>query len=241
MTDFRDDRAIYLQMADRICDDILYGKYTAGERVPSVRELSVMLGVNANTVVRTYDALTSDGIIQTRRGLGYFVTDDARDRILSVRRKRFLEETFQIIRQRDSFFRKSHIRIIQCDNQVHADTVIESEEDIARLLKDFSLIGGGGTDFRPAFAYVNRLLDEGVFHNLRGLLYFTDGKGIYPAKRPPYETAFIFIDEPAARQDTAGSVVSSASGKSENAAGITDPMPEVPAWAMRIHLDEDTF
>ena len=89
MTDFRDDRAIYLQMSDRICDDILSGKYTAGERVPSVRELSVMLGVNANTVVRTYDALTSDGII---RGLGYFVTDDARDRILSVRRKRFMEE-----------------------------------------------------------------------------------------------------------------------------------------------------
>ena len=92
MTDFRDDRAIYLQMADRICDDILSGKYAAGERVPSVRELSVMLGVNANTVVRTYDTLTSDGIIQTRRGLGYFVTDDARDRILSVRRKRFMEE-----------------------------------------------------------------------------------------------------------------------------------------------------
>lgn len=100
MTDFRDDRAIYLQMADRICDDILSGKYAAGERVPSVRELSVMLGVNANTVVRTYDTLTSDGIIQTRRGLGYFVTDDARDRILSVRRKRFLEETLpEVARQ----------------------------------------------------------------------------------------------------------------------------------------------
>lgn len=100
MTDFRDDRAIHLQMADRICDDILSGKYAAGERVPSVRELSVMLGVNANTVVRTYDTLTSDGIIQTRRGLGYFVTDDARDRILSVRRKRFLEETLpEVARQ----------------------------------------------------------------------------------------------------------------------------------------------
>src|SRR5699024_4669467 len=57
--------------------------------------------------------------------------------------KRFLEETFQIIRQRDSFFRKSHIRIIQSDNQVHADAVIRSEEDITRLLSDFSLIGGG--------------------------------------------------------------------------------------------------
>ncbi len=155
--------------------------------------------------------------------------------------RRFLEETFQIIRQRDSFFRKSHIRIIQCDNQVHADTVIESEEDISRLLKDFSLIGGGGTDFRPAFAYVNQLLDAGAFHNLRGLLYFTDGKGIYPAKRPPYETAFVFMDEPGSHQGTSGSPVSSAPGKPENAPGIADPMPEVPAWAMRIHLDEDTF
>lgn len=100
MTDFRDDRAIYLQMADRICDDILYGKYTAGARVPSVRELSVMLGVNANTVVRTYDTLTSGGIIQTRRGLGYFVTDDALTRILEARRKRFMEEVLpEVARQ----------------------------------------------------------------------------------------------------------------------------------------------
>lgn len=52
--------------------------------------------------------------------------------------KRFLEETFQIIRQRDSFFRKSHIRIIQCDNQVHTDTIIRSQEDIDRLLQNFS-------------------------------------------------------------------------------------------------------
>lgn len=131
--------------------------------------------------------------------------------------KRFLEETFQIIRQRNSFFRKCHIRIIQCDNQVHADTVITSDEDIARLLQDFSLIGGGGTDFRPAFSYVNRLLDEGVFHDLRGLLYFTDGKGIYPARRPPYETAFVFLEKP----------------------GEAGSIPEVPPWAMRIQLEED--
>ena len=150
--------------------------------------------------------------------------------------KRFLEETFQIIRQRDSFFQKSHIRIIQCDNQVHTDTVITSAEDIARLLKNFSLIGGGGTDFRPAFAYVNRLLDEGVFHNLKGLLYFTDGKGIYPAKRPPYETAFVFIDRhqsgahPSSEQDAL---------TSESGFGASGYLPEVPAWAMKIHLDED--
>ena len=91
--------------------------------------------------------------------------------------KNFLKETFQIIGQRDSFFRKSHIRIIQCDNAVHADTVIRNQEDIDALLENFSLIGGGGTDFRPAFAYVDQLLADGVFHHLKGLLYFTDWPG----------------------------------------------------------------
>ena len=114
----------------------------------------------------------------------------------------------------------------------NTDTVITSAEDIARLLKNFSLIGGGGTDFRPAFAYVNRLLDEGVFHNLKGLLYFTDGKGIYPAKRPPYETAFVFIDRhqsgahPSSEQDAL---------TSESGFGAAGYLPEVPAWAMKIH------
>ena len=151
--------------------------------------------------------------------------------------KRFLEETFQIIRQRDSFFRKSHIRIIQCDNQVHTDTIIRSQEDIDRLLQNFSLIGGGGTDFRPAFAYVDRLLDEGVFHNLRGLLYFTDGKGIYPAKRPPYETAFVFVDTPGYGRNVPSSGGAAGTSPQQNAFG--DDIPEVPPWAMRIHLDED--
>ena len=86
MTDFRQDKAIYLQMADRLCDDILSGRYVSGDKVPSVRELAVTLGVNANTVVRTYDTLSAEGIILTRRGLGYFVADDAKERILRMRR-----------------------------------------------------------------------------------------------------------------------------------------------------------
>ena len=107
--------------------------------------------------------------------------------------QKFLEETFQIIQERDSFFHKSQIRIIQCDNQVHSDTIIKEQRDIPKLLHNFELIGGGGTDFRPAFSYINKLLENGEFQNLKGVLYFTDGKGIYPAKRPPYETAFLFL------------------------------------------------
>lgn len=129
--------------------------------------------------------------------------------------QKFLEETFQIIQERDSFFHKSQIRIIQCDNQVHSDTIIKNSEDIIKLLHNFELIGGGGTDFRPAFSYINKLLEAGEFRNLKGVLYFTDGKGIFPAKRPPYETAFLFL------------------GEKEH--------PDVPAWAMKLILHEEDF
>ena len=93
--------------------------------------------------------------------------------------------------------------------------IIHNEEDIRKLLQNFSLIGGGGTDFRPAFADVDQLLSEGAFHHLKGLLYFTDGKGIYPAKRPPYETAFVFIGDNEEQQ--------------------------VPPWAMKINLNQEDF
>lgn len=129
--------------------------------------------------------------------------------------QKFLEETFQIIQERDSFFHKSQIRIIQCDNQVHSDTIIKEQRDIPKLLHNFELIGGGGTDFRPAFSYINKLLENGEFQNLKGVLYFTDGKGIYPAKRPPYETAFLFLEE--------------------------EEHPDVPAWAMKLILHEEDF
>lgn len=129
--------------------------------------------------------------------------------------QKFLNETFQIIQERDSFFHKSQIRIIQCDNQVHSDTIIKEQSDIPKLLHNFELIGGGGTDFRPAFSYINKLLEDGAFHNLKGVLYFTDGKGIFPAKRPPYETAFLFIGE--------------------------ESHPDIPAWAMKLTLHEEDF
>lgn len=92
MTYFKHDRAIYLQMADRLCDDILSGKYRSGDRIPSVRELSETLQVNTNTVVRAYDLLTRQEIIHTRRGMGYFVSEKAKEIILEQRRRQFMEE-----------------------------------------------------------------------------------------------------------------------------------------------------
>lgn len=90
---FNNDKATYIQMADRLCDDILAGTYSDDDRVPSVREYAVSLEVNTNTAVKAYDQLARDGIIYNRRGLGYFVTPGARDSIMQARRKAFLDTT----------------------------------------------------------------------------------------------------------------------------------------------------
>lgn len=87
----QNNRPIYLQIADKISDDILSGRLAAEERVPSVRELAAESQVNVNTVVRTYELLERDGIIFNRRGLGYFVCADAGERIAEIRRRLFFE------------------------------------------------------------------------------------------------------------------------------------------------------
>ena len=87
---FKDNKAIYLQIADRIGDDILAGRLTANGKVPSVRELAALVEVNANTVARTYDHLQQMGIIYTKRGLGYFVAPDANDIIVKQRRRQLM-------------------------------------------------------------------------------------------------------------------------------------------------------
>lgn len=88
--DFRDTKAIYLQIADRICDEVLVGKFAEDGRIPSVREYAAVVEVNANTVMRSFDQLQSQGIIYNKRGIGYFVAAGARERILALRKEQFL-------------------------------------------------------------------------------------------------------------------------------------------------------
>lgn len=109
--------------------------------------------------------------------------------------KNFLEQTYEVLGESESYFRKINIHIIQCDEEIRSDVTITSKEEMEDYMEHFTLSGFGGTDFRPAFEYVNGLLNKGVFKKLRGLLYFTDGKGIYPVKMPPYETAFVFMED----------------------------------------------
>ena len=119
-----------------------------------------------------------------------------------------------MLKQNDSYFRRVNVHIIQCDEKVHSDVKITSEKELKKYMDQFELYGEGGTDFRPAFAYVDELLGRGEFDDLKGLIYFTDGYGIYPSRMPPYKTAFVFLEEDYRDVD-------------------------VPAWAIRLVLRED--
>lgn len=90
---FSNDKAIYIQMADRLCDDIIAGIYGEDDRIPSVREYAVMLEVNTNTAVKAYEKLARDKIIYNKRGLGYFVSPGSRNKIATSRRTEFINET----------------------------------------------------------------------------------------------------------------------------------------------------
>jgi DNA-binding transcriptional regulator YhcF (GntR family) len=89
---FNTEKPIYLQIVDAISDRILSGELQGGDRIPSVREYGADIGVNPNTMMRSYEKLTADGVIYNKRGIGYFVSDDARETVLSAQRKEFLEK-----------------------------------------------------------------------------------------------------------------------------------------------------
>ncbi len=98
--EFRSDQAIYLQIADHLCDNILLAKWNAGDRIPSVREVAVQIEVNPNTVMRTFTYLQEKGIIYNKRGIGYFVSDDGYERIKALRKETFVgQELPRIFRE----------------------------------------------------------------------------------------------------------------------------------------------
>ena len=130
--------------------------------------------------------------------------------------KKFLEETYSVLSENNSFFRRVNIHIIQCDDEVKTDQKITSQEELKEYMDNLELWGEGGTDFRPAFAYVEELKEKHEFSRLRGLIYFTDGQGIYPAKKPGFETAFVFMKE-------------------------DYEYVNVPPWAMKLILEEERY
>lgn len=126
----------------------------------------------------------------------------------------FLQKTYSILKGTENFFHKINVHIIQCDNEVQSDTKITSDEDFETFIKYGKLNGFGATDFRPVFDYVGKLKAQGEFENLKGLIYFTDGYGIYPERMPDYDVIFAFLDE------------------DENRA-------PVPPWSMKVVLESE--
>ena len=130
--------------------------------------------------------------------------------------KAFLKETFGLLKSGESFFRQCRILVLQCDDRVREEVWLTDLDTLDAYAARLTLTGGGGTDFRPAFARISDLLVQGQLTDLQGVLYFTDGKGVYPARRPAFDTAFLFLDTGA-------------------------PPPEVPPWAMRLVLEPEEF
>ena len=104
----------------------------------------------------------------------------------------FLSETAAVLSGQESYFREVRIHLLECDDRIRADTLFTSPDGLKRAAGEWTVHGGGGTDFRPVFAYVEDLQAKGELRDLRGLMYFTDGFGVYPGKATPYETAFVF-------------------------------------------------
>lgn len=98
--EYSEHKPIYLQIGDRICENILCGEWKENGRIPSVRELAGNMGVNPNTVARSFEHLENDGIIFNRRGIGYFVSPGAADTIRNRIRERFFAEELPILRRK---------------------------------------------------------------------------------------------------------------------------------------------
>ena len=128
--------------------------------------------------------------------------------------QRFVEKTYNVLMQQESFFTRINVHIVQCDAVVQEDKKITSREEFEEYIKTMQLRGLGGTDYRPVFEYVDGLIRAGEFTNLKGLIYFTDGFGRFPAKQPDYLTAFVFLNDELAD-------------------------PRVPVWAVKLVLQSE--
>lgn len=111
--EFQNGQAIYLQIVDYICENILSGKWKTGDRAPSVRDLAVSVEVNPNTVMRAYTYLQDKEIIQNQRGIGYYITENSFDYAMTLKRDEFigteLPKVFRMIDllkiNKDEFFK----------------------------------------------------------------------------------------------------------------------------------------
>lgn len=129
--------------------------------------------------------------------------------------EKFLQKTYDCLLSEESFAKRFAVHIVQADCKVQSDVCIHSAQELQEYLRTLTIRGRGGTDFRPALQYVESLQKDGSLPDLKGVLYFTDGEGTFPERKPPFEVAFVYVGEEAFRA-------------------------KVPAWALKVVFsDED--
>ena len=141
---------------------------------------------------------------------------DTSGSVKGKRVKRFVRRTLEILCGRDVFVPGTKVCIVQCDDRIRDVCMIGSRNELDAYLTDLRLSGFGQTDFRPVFELAEEYVHRGELKDLAGIFYFTDGDGIYPKKASPWETVFV----------------------------IDSDVPEranVPPWAVRVEMDEDSF
>jgi len=126
----------------------------------------------------------------------------------------FIQHTHDILQQQENFFTRINMHIIQCDDRIREDVCVRNREEFQEYIEHMEILGLGKTDFRPVFAHVDQLIRHKKLTNLQGLIYFTDGEGSFPEKKPDYDTAFIIHSRGYA-------------------------LPELPGWAMSLTLNEE--
>ncbi len=151
---------------------------------------------------------------EVKRIREFAIAIDTSGSVIGEEVQMFLQKTYNILIQEDSYFSRVNIHIIQCDAEIQEDVVVKNLDEFKAYLKSMTIRGLGGTDFRPVFRFVDRLIEEEKFKNLKGLIYFTDGYGTFPEHKPQYTTAFLFVEE-----------------------GYK--IPEVPPWAIKLVLQHE--
>lgn len=151
---------------------------------------------------------------EVKRVKEFVIAIDTSGSVIGEEVQMFLQKTYNILMQEDSYFSRVNIHIIQCDAEIQEDVVIKTRDEFEAYLKSMTIRGLGGTDFRPVFRYVDQLIEEKRFRNLKGMIYFTDGYGTFPERKPDYTTAFVFVEE-----------------------GYE--IPKVPPWAIKLVLQHE--
>ena len=151
---------------------------------------------------------------EVKRIKEFVIAIDTSGSVVGEQVQAFVQKTYNILKSTESFFSKINLHVIQCDADIQEHIKITNQDEFDEYLKSMQIKGLGGTDFRPVFQKVDELIKNKEFRNLKGLIYFTDGYGIFPERKPNYDTAFVFVKD-------------------------NYEIPEVPPWAIKLVLEQN--